>query len=149
MSDTPQTDAAEFPVMTWPSRDNPMVVRSELARQLERERDDLLSRLTALEHSMPTELAKLERERDEAWERVQESSILGVNALTRVEDLRQALAAERTLADRLAQWFVDQRANWTCGMIPNPECGCDDCCYLRPLDELITAWKEARSEEHS
>ncbi len=39
MSDTPETDASEFPVMTWPSRDNPLVVRSTLARKLERERD--------------------------------------------------------------------------------------------------------------
>jgi|694.fasta_scaffold35019_18 hypothetical protein len=37
MSETPRTDNAEFPVMTWPERDNPMVVRSELSRQLERE----------------------------------------------------------------------------------------------------------------
>jgi hypothetical protein len=32
---TPETDAAEFPVLTWPSRDNPLVVRSTLARKLE------------------------------------------------------------------------------------------------------------------
>jgi hypothetical protein len=34
-SHTPETDAAEFPVLTWPSRDNPLVVRSTLARKLE------------------------------------------------------------------------------------------------------------------
>ena len=39
MSDTPRTDAAAFPVMTWPSGDNPMVVRADFARQLERELD--------------------------------------------------------------------------------------------------------------
>jgi predicted nucleic acid-binding Zn-ribbon protein len=38
------------------------------SQRLERERDDLLSRLTAMEHRMPNELARLERERDEALE---------------------------------------------------------------------------------
>ncbi len=33
---TPKTDAAEFPVMTFPSRDNPLVVRSIIVRNLER-----------------------------------------------------------------------------------------------------------------
>jgi hypothetical protein len=33
---TPETDAAEFPVMTFPSRDNPLVVRSIIVRNLER-----------------------------------------------------------------------------------------------------------------
>jgi uncharacterized protein YlxW (UPF0749 family) len=39
MSDTPETDAAEFPCMTWPPQDYPMVVRSKVAKKLERERD--------------------------------------------------------------------------------------------------------------
>jgi hypothetical protein len=38
-SSTPETDAAEFPVMTWPKRDNPMVIRSTLARKLEKDRN--------------------------------------------------------------------------------------------------------------
>lgn len=38
-SDTPETDDAELPVMTWPSQDNPMVTRSTLTRKLERERN--------------------------------------------------------------------------------------------------------------
>ena len=33
---TPVTDASEFPVMTFPSRDNPLVVRSIIVRDLER-----------------------------------------------------------------------------------------------------------------
>jgi hypothetical protein len=37
---TPETDKHEFPCMTWPSRDHPMVVRVEFARKLERERDE-------------------------------------------------------------------------------------------------------------
>jgi chromosome segregation ATPase len=43
----------------------------EHAKTLERERNDILSRLTAIEHRMPEELARLERERDEAmrWQK--------------------------------------------------------------------------------
>ena len=37
MSDTPRTDEAEFPVFTWPPKANPMVVLSEVSKQLERE----------------------------------------------------------------------------------------------------------------
>lgn len=40
MSNTPETDAAEFPCMTWPSQEHPMVVRSDHARKLEHERDE-------------------------------------------------------------------------------------------------------------
>jgi hypothetical protein len=54
MSDTPtpRTAADEFPVMTWPGGDHPLVVRAEVARQLKRElaaankeRDDALMML--------------------------------------------------------------------------------------------------------
>jgi chorismate mutase len=49
---TPETDKHEFPCMTWPSQDHPMVVRAAFARKLEREltavtkqRDDLQMQL--------------------------------------------------------------------------------------------------------
>jgi hypothetical protein len=42
MTDTPETNAAEFPCMRWLSRDDPMGVRSEFAKMLERERDEAL-----------------------------------------------------------------------------------------------------------
>jgi hypothetical protein len=45
---TPETDAAEFPVMTWPSRDHPMVVRSTLARKLETENRLMRKRIAQL-----------------------------------------------------------------------------------------------------
>jgi len=48
MTDTPETNAAEFPCMTWPSQDHPMVVRSEVAERLERERDEAREQLTAV-----------------------------------------------------------------------------------------------------
>lgn len=34
---TPETDEAEFPCMTWPSQEHPLVVRAEYAHRLERE----------------------------------------------------------------------------------------------------------------
>jgi len=48
MTDTPETNAAEFPCMRWLSRDHPMGVRSEFAKRLERERDEALEQLTAV-----------------------------------------------------------------------------------------------------
>lgn len=50
---TPETDAAEFPVMTWPSRDNPLVVRSTLARKFETERDELAGYLCRIKLPLP------------------------------------------------------------------------------------------------
>ena len=76
VSDTPETDAelARYQRMRWTSQRKSAVsdlIPAEFARCLERERDDLLSRLTAIEHRMPEELARLERERDEAmrWQK--------------------------------------------------------------------------------
>ena len=48
MTDTPETNAAEFPCMRWLSRDHPMGVRSELAKRLERERYEAREQLTAV-----------------------------------------------------------------------------------------------------
>lgn len=94
---TPETDAIEQGMFGSDSK-----LIADFARRLERERDDLLDRLTALEHSMPIELATLERERDEARDVAKKAK-----AYKRVlkEDnakLRRELAAERALADRLA-----------------------------------------------
>ena len=54
---TPEIDEHEFPCMTWPSRAHPMVVRSDLARKLERElitvtkqRDSLIKAIEPLEY---------------------------------------------------------------------------------------------------
>jgi len=30
------------------------------------------------------------------------------------------------------------------GQVVDPECDCCDCEYLRPIDEALAAWKEAR-----
>jgi hypothetical protein len=69
MSDrpTPETDA-EFPKLYDSATE---WVDADFARRLERERDDLLSRLTAIEHRMPEELARLEHQRDRLAESVE------------------------------------------------------------------------------
>ena len=71
MNNTPETDAAEFPCMTWPSQEHPMVVKADYARTLERERDearfdlDFRRRLGDLQNQT---INNLWRERDEARE---------------------------------------------------------------------------------
>ena len=85
-SDTPETDAALYPM------DQVYIVWPEFARKLERERDEakkdsaqLADRLSGLELRTTEELARLERERDEAreaamrWEKLalREASKLG------------------------------------------------------------------------
>jgi hypothetical protein len=58
MTNTPRTDAAEFPVMTWPTRDNPMVVRSTVAREIERELAETKAEL-AKWRELPDQVEKL------------------------------------------------------------------------------------------
>ena len=63
------------------------------------------------------DMAKVERERDEA----------------------------RVLADRLAALLQRDRDDHG-GQVVDPECDCCDCKWLKPIDEVLAAWKEARSE---
>ena len=57
------------------------------------------------------------------------------------------LEAERELADRLAALIKRDRDGYG-GQVVDPECNCCDCEYLRPIDESLAAWKEARSGTH-
>jgi phage terminase Nu1 subunit (DNA packaging protein) len=50
---TPDTDEHEFPCMTWPSQDHPMVVRADFARKLERERDEAREYADKLAEGLP------------------------------------------------------------------------------------------------
>ena len=59
--------------------------------------------------------------------------------------LRRERDAERALADRLAQWMLDEREKYR-KLDPSPECKCADCRFLTSIDAQIAAWKEARSE---
>ena len=54
------------------------------------------------------------------------------------------LEAERALADRLAALIKRDRDGYG-GQVVDPECNCCDCEYLRPIDESLAAWKEARN----
>jgi len=74
MSDTPRTDEAEFPVFTWPPKANPMVVLSEVSKQLERE------------------LAEAREQRDRLVEAL-ESLMYGHEVVGEWERCEQALAA--------------------------------------------------------
>jgi hypothetical protein len=53
------------------------------------------------------------------------------------------LEDERELADRLAGVLQRDRDGYG-GQKVDPECDCCDCEYLRPIDEALAAWKEAR-----
>jgi hypothetical protein len=78
MTDTPETNAAEFPCMRWLSRDDPMGVRSSLAK-------------------------RLERERDEAREKIEFSREWSAAIADIADDLRSELAAVTEQRDRLAE----------------------------------------------
>ena len=109
----------------------------DLSRRLERERDEARKLLADESRDARKIFEELERavaDRDQAWERVQESSMLGVNALIRVEDLRQELAAERALADRLGEELQRLIAYDLDVKIA----------YLNSSNAALAAWKEAR-----
>lgn len=98
---------------------------------------------------------KLERERDEARERVKELIHENENLYRRLESVHEAreqrdhllkqLEAERELADRLAALLQRNRDLYG-GQQVDYQCGCSDCEYLRPIDEALAAWKESRGE---
>ena len=101
---------------------------------------------------------KLARERDEArneiigwrnkWDCAIDMAARAENALDemtlRWERTNDALFAERALADRLAGIIREWRDGYG-GQMVDPECGCCDCKWLKPIDEALAAWKEARS----
>jgi len=64
-------------------------------------------------------------------------------AADRLEELERELSAERALADRLAALLQRDREGYG-GQVVDPKCDCCDCEYLRPIDEALAAWKEAR-----
>ena len=64
MTDTPETNAAEFPCMTWPSQDHPMVVRSEVAKKLERERDEAREKFELMYQTKGDDIYEARKQRD-------------------------------------------------------------------------------------
>lgn len=147
---TPETNLEE---MLQTQRYGVYMVKSDFARRLERERDDLLDRLTALEQSMPIELAKIERERDEAreWQTFlsgwggtpeivndfikgqQMRVYVAQNAERERDEAREELASERALADRLANALT------ACERWVNQPCD-----VKTEANKALIEWKEAR-----
>jgi hypothetical protein len=72
MTDTPETNAAEFPCMTWPSRDHPMVVRSEVAKKLERERDEAREKFELMYQTKGDDIYEARKQRDRLAEALEE-----------------------------------------------------------------------------
>lgn len=152
-SDTPETDAAEFPVMTWPSRDNPLVVRSTLARKLEMERDEARMSLMAMlaretltcgwcgemMHAPPGFRPPMTLEKLQATVRLH---ILDCPKHP-IRETERELEEEKQLADRLGQWIETYRSLYG-GQIADPECECEDCQTLLAIDELLAEWKQLR-----
>ena len=111
MNNTPETDAAEFPCMTWPSQEHPMVVKADYARKLERERDearfdlDFRRRLGDLQNQT---INNLWRERDEAREALKTGGMLNIidraAAIRERDEAREELAAVIEQRDELRRW---------------------------------------------
>ena len=126
---TPETDALQAQVWkpNWAAH----------ARRLERERDEARERLTALcQHfgadgvvDLAVKLLRLERERDNALSDAKQADTDSIRALAERNEARAQLAAERALADRLANQL-------------------DDCLQSQEdigwVMQALAAWKEAR-----
>ena len=115
-TDTPESDKAKIAFTSLFASDDAYWVPFIVARKLERERDEARG-----------QLRKAQVENDHNWQ-----------AMNLYE-------AERVLADRLAALLQRDRYGHG-GQVVDPECDCCDCKWLKPIDEALAAWKEARSE---
>ena len=115
-TDTPESDKAKIAFTSLFASDDAYWVPFIVARKLERERDEARG-----------QLRKAQVENDHNWQ-----------AMNLYE-------AERVLADRLAALLQRDRYGHG-GQVVDPECDCCDCKWLKPIDEVLAAWKEARSE---
>ena len=119
-TDTPETNEALAAILDkdgYLSEDNAPDVLVKLSRTMERERDNARERVDTMFAKFVDTLEQTRNERDEA----------------------------RVLADRLAALMQRERAGYG-GQMVNPECDCCDCKRLKPIDEALATWKEARSE---
>ena len=102
---TPETDAAEFPCMTWPSQEHPMVVKADYARKLERE------------------LITVTKQRDEAVNNYETAQLLSI----RVGEQRDSLIKA---VEPLEYWRDISECDCSC---PLPQGGCLRCDLNRIL----------------
>ena len=115
-TDTPESDKAKIAFTSLFASDDAYWVPFIVARTLERERDEARG-----------QLRKAQVENDHNWQAM------------------NLYDAERVLADRLAALLQRDRDGHG-GQVVDPECECCDCKWLKPIDEALAAWKEARSE---
>ena len=115
-TDTPESDKAKIAFTSLFASDDAYWVPFIVARKLERERDEARG-----------QLRKAQVENDHNWQAM------------------NLYDAERVLADRLAALLQRDRDGHG-GQVVDPECECCDCKWLKPIDEALAAWKEARSE---
>ena len=151
---TPRTDER---ANSWESTDGQWV-NAEFARQLERELAELRKNTSELIASLQTETDSVERELADAREWSSKLADVADELRADLATEREQLAAnheatkllgkwleqERELADRLAALIKRDRDGYG-GQVVDPECNCCDCEYLRPIDESLAAWKEARN----
>jgi hypothetical protein len=62
------------------------------------------------------------------------------NLAGEMKQLERELAEARDQRDTLLAALIHVRKGWG-GMIVDPGCDCEDCVYLRPIDEAIAAAK--------
>lgn len=130
MRDTPRTDAIAH---RGYGPDVYIAKTTGLCRELERE----LTEVTAAIHKVhPTRRGSL-------VDMVEDLDSYRETAMNAFRISEKELTAERALADRLGRWMEDHRKTWQWHEI-NESCDCEDCVFLIPFDEALTAWKEAR-----
>lgn len=134
---TPQTDAE---VTSYFEKKHPLIVcyheLAKFARGLERERDearDATEKAKAFKRVMKEDNARLRHELDELNKRLAEASSLGVDLLIQREQFRREFAAERALADRLADSLT------ACERWVNQSCD-----VKTAANKALMEWKEAR-----
>jgi hypothetical protein len=107
MSDTPETDAAEY-LISVARKNDEWFVRSDFARKLERERDEAREALrTAVQerHDFHWELLDAVRERDEARKETEEQArLLGMSAQREADLLGKLDRLKRAANNVILQW---------------------------------------------
>ena len=113
MTDTPETDHIENNL-----GNSAHPILSSFCRKLERERDEAKKELAVWKHEAEIVRAELKKA-DDAFE----------SNISTCIDLREH-------RDRLAEALQRVRGGYG-GQTVDPSCVCDDCAYLRPIDEAL------------
>ena len=137
MTDTPETDHLENELGTAAEMSHPTLWA--FARKLERERDDAIAEsINAVNHIIQVALERNEAKEELAvWKH--EAEIVRAE-LKKADDAFESNISTfidfREQRDRLAEALRRVRDGYG-GQVVCPDCGCDDCAYLRPIDEAL------------